>query len=77
MKTIKAGNREYQLRLTTKAAINIEDRIGKNPLNVFMQATETSMPKMKDMLIILHECLNTCNHNIKLESFYQPAIVLL
>lgn len=70
MKTLKVGNKDYQLRLTTKGCVNIEQRIGQNPLNVFIQASENHMPKMSDLMVILHECLNACNHGIKIEDVY-------
>lgn len=70
MKTLKVNNKTYQLRLTTKGCVNIEQRIGQNPLNVFMAAAENNMPKMSDLMIILHECLNACNHGIKIDDVY-------
>lgn len=70
MKTLKVKNKEYQLRLTTKGCVNIELRIGQNPLNVFIQASENHMPKMNDLMIMLHECLNACNHGIKIDDVY-------
>lgn len=70
MKTLKVKNKDYQLRLTTKGCVNIENRIGQNPLNVFIQASEDKMPKMGDLMVILHECLNACNHGIKIEDVY-------
>lgn len=70
MKSLKVKDKNYQLRLTTKGCVNIEQRIGQNPLNVFIQANENKMPKMGDLMVILHECLNACNHNIKLDDVY-------
>lgn len=70
MKTLKLKDKTYQLRLTTKGCVNIESRIGQNPLNVFIQASEDKMPKMGDLMVILHECLNACNHGIKIEDVY-------
>lgn len=70
MKYLKTNDKEYQLRLTTKACVQIESRIGQNPLNIFIQASENKMPKMNDLMIILHECLNTCNHGITLDMVY-------
>ena len=67
---LKTKDKEYQLRLTTKACVKIEGRIGQNPLNIFIQASENKMPKMGDLMVILHECLNTCNHGISLDDVY-------
>lgn len=70
MKTLKTKDKNYQLRLTTKGCVNIESRIGKNPLNVFIQASENNMPMMGDLMVILHECLNPMNHGIKIDDVY-------
>lgn len=70
MKYLKTNDKEYQLRLTTKACVKIESRIGKNPLNVFIEASDNQMPRMSDLMIILHECLLTVNHGISLDDVY-------
>ena len=70
MKTLKLKNETYQLRLTTKGCVNIEQRIGQNPLNIFIQASENKMPKIGDLMVILHECLNSTNHGIKIDDVY-------
>ena len=71
MKTLKVKNETYQLRLTTKGCVAIESRLGQNPLNIFMQANESKMPRLSDLMIILHECLNTMNHGIKMEDVFK------
>ena len=70
MKTLKTKDKDYQLRLTTKGCVSIESRIGQNPLNVFMQANENTMPRMSDLMIILHECINSVNHGVKLDDVH-------
>ena len=67
---LKTNDKEYQLRLTTRGCVSIEARIGKNPLNVFIDASQNKMPKLGDLMIILHECLNSTNHGIKLDDVY-------
>lgn len=70
MKTLKLKDETYQLRLTTKGCVNIEQRIGQNPLNIFIQASENKMPKIGDLMVILHECINSTNHGIKIDDVY-------
>ena len=70
MKLLEVKGKEYQLRLTTKACVKCEQRLGKNPLNVFLEASDNKMPKINDLMVILHECLNTCNHGIKIDDVY-------
>ncbi len=66
----KTNKEEYTLRLTTKGCVSCEKRLGKNPLNVFMEANENRLPKISDLMVILHECLLPANHGIKLEDVY-------
>lgn len=63
-------DKQYNLRLTTKGCVNCEARLGKNPINVFMETSENKMPKISDLMIILHECLNTLNHGLKIDDVY-------
>ena len=70
MKLLEVNGKEYQLRLTTKSCVKCEQRLGKNPLNVFLEANDSRMPKMNDLMIILHECLVSMNHGITLDDVY-------
>jgi len=67
---LKTTKNEYQLRLTTKGCVSCEKRIGKNPLNVFMEANENRIPKISDLMVILHECILPSNHGIKIDDVY-------
>lgn len=71
MELLKIKGKEYKLRLTTRNIIEIEKRLGTNPLNVFMEAQDGKMPKMEGLLIILHGCLTSLQSNLKLEDVYR------
>ena len=43
--TITINNNEYKLRLNAKASVELEKRLGKNPLNVLMELSEHNLPK--------------------------------
>lgn len=62
--------KDYQLRMTTKNCVSCEKRLGKNPLNVFIEAQDNKMPKITDLMVILHEALLSCNHGIKAEDVF-------
>ena len=70
MVIFRTSKNEYNLRLTTKGCVSCEKRIGKNPLNVFMEANENKVPKISDLMVILHECILPSNHGIKIEDVY-------
>lgn len=67
---LKIKDKEYKLRLTTRGCVEIEKRLGTNPLNVFMEANEGRIPKIEDLLIILHGCLQDQHHGISLDKMY-------
>ena len=66
----KAGNKEYKCKLSTKNLISLEKRMGANPLNIFMSINETSLPKLEDMLLVLHESLQSLEHGISMDDIY-------
>lgn len=66
--TIK--NEIYKLRLNTRASVALEKALGRSPLAVFMEMDEGEMPKLQEMLIIFHACLQPMNHNMNLDKVY-------
>jgi hypothetical protein len=64
------GNETYKLRLTTRTSIALEKALGYNPISMFMDMDNGNMPKMTDMLIILHSMLQSLNHNINMDKTY-------
>ena len=64
------GNETYKLRLTTRTSVSLEKALGYNPLTMFMAMDNGNMPKMTDMLIILHSMLQSMHHGISLDKTY-------
>ena len=67
---LNIGDETYKLRLTTRTSIGLEKALGYNPLSVFMSMDDGNMPKMSDMLIILHSMLQALHHGITLDKVY-------
>jgi hypothetical protein len=63
-------NETYKLRLTTRTSIALEKALGYNPLSMFMALDSGEMPKLTDMLIILHSMLQSLHHGITLDKTY-------
>lgn len=61
---LAAGDRTYKLRLTTQGTIRLEKKLGYNPLQIFMGIDQDVLPKVSDMIIVLHEMLQTYEHGI-------------
>ena len=55
----------YKLRLTTKSIMDLEKRIGCNPLSIFGNGNR--IPSVTEMVAILHSSLQAMNHGITLE----------
>ena len=64
------GNKTYNLRLDTRSIVQAERKLGKSPLDVFTTLEGNSVPKMADLMIILHAAINKYNHGIKEEDCY-------
>ncbi|MBR5823800.1 MAG: hypothetical protein IKY67_06625 [Paludibacteraceae bacterium] len=61
----------YKLRLTTKASVGLEKALGYNAIGMFMDIDKGVMPKLGDILIVLHATLQAYNHGITLEKVYE------
>jgi hypothetical protein len=59
----EAGNKAYKLRLTTKAVMALESKIGCNPMMIF-GAGGNRIPTVTEMIHILHNSLTHFNHGI-------------
>lgn len=66
----KAGDRTYKLRLTTQGIVSLEKTLGCNPLQMFMGIDEDVLPKISDMITVLHQMLQPYEHGIKLNEVY-------
>ena len=66
-----AGDRTYKLRLTTQGIIALEKSLGCNPLQMFMGIDEDILPKVSDMMIVLHQMLQPYEHGLKMNDVYE------
>lgn len=65
-----AGNKNYRLRLNTRSLVQLEKQLGRNPVEVFANISETNLPTITDMVTILYCALQPYNHGITLDSAY-------
>lgn len=63
-----AGNKEYKLRLSTRAVVALEKQIGMNPLSIF--GNGDTIPTITVMVNVLHAALQQLNHGITLNDAY-------
>lgn len=70
--TININGTEYKARLTAKACVDLEKKLGTNPLNVFMKiANEGAVPELNTLIAILQASLTHYQHNITLDKTYE------
>lgn len=62
----EAGNKAYKLRLNTRALVELEKRIGCNPLNILGD----TLPTVSEMVAVLHASLQQYQHGITLNDAY-------
>lgn len=60
----------YKLRLTTKNSIALEKALGYNPIAMLMDIDNGTMPKLGDVLIMLHSMLQCFHHGINMDKVY-------
>lgn len=64
------GGNAYKLRLNTKASVALEKALGYNAISMFMDIDNGVMPKLGDILIVLHAMLQPMNHGITQDKVY-------
>ena len=69
--TFTIGNKDYKARLSAKNCVELEKKLGTNPLNVFMKIAQTQeLPDIESLVLILHASLQKFQSNISLEKTY-------
>lgn len=71
--TITINGRDYKARLTARALVDLEKRLGTSPINIFikMGQTEGFLPDLADMILIFHASLQAMEHGITLDKAYE------
>ncbi len=64
----EAGNKNYRLRLNTRNTIELEKKLGCNPLGVFGDGN--TLPTVNQMVTILWASLQQYNHGISVNDAY-------
>jgi hypothetical protein len=65
----EVGNKSYKLRLNTRNTIELEKRLGCNPLGVFGDGS--TLPTVSQMVTILWASLQQYNHSITINDAYE------
>lgn len=66
----EAGNKSYKLRLNTRGIVALEKTIGCNPLNIFFNNGQETIPSITQMVAILHASLQQYHHGISMNDAF-------
>ena len=72
-KTITIKGKDYKARLTARAIVDLEKKLGTNPINVFtkMAATGDYLPDLETIILMFHASLQAMEHGISLDKAYE------
>lgn len=69
------NDRDYKARLNAKACVDLEKKLGQNPLNVFIKmmgdGETVNLPSLGDIISILWASLQAYQHNITMDKTYE------
>jgi len=66
---ITIGKKDLKLRLDARNCVDLERKMGKSPLGIFMQA-DKSLPRLEDLISIFHGSLQKYNKGFTLDKTY-------
>jgi hypothetical protein len=72
--TFTVKDRDYKARLNVKACVELEKKLGSNPLNIFIKMTEgdtITLPPVGELMLILHQSLQAYEHGITMDKVYE------
>lgn len=73
--TITIKDKDYKARLNAKACVELEKKLGTNPLNIFtkmMGAGDTiNLPPLGDVITILWASLQAYEHGMSMDKVYE------
>ena len=70
--TFSVGAKEYKARLSARAVVDLEKKLGTNPLNIFMEiAQKGQLPSVEVLITMLHASLQQFNHGISMDDTYE------
>ena len=67
MQTITINGKDYNCMLKIKTCIQLEKKLGTNPLNVLQALDGGSMPDFEALGIMFHYCLIDMNHGLSMD----------
>ena len=67
----KVGEKELKLRINGQNIAMLEQKLGRNPLDILIASSDTHLPKVSDMVAMLHASLQAMEHGYTEEKVWQ------
>lgn len=64
------GEKEYKLRLNARNVVALERKLGKNPISIFGGIENNELPKLEEVIPILHLSLQQFQNGISEDDTY-------
>lgn len=72
--TLTVKDTDYKLRLNAKACIDLEKKLGENPVNTIINIANNlsnqTLPNLDPILTIFHACMTQYNHSVSMNDMY-------
>lgn len=69
--TLTIKDNDYKLRLSGKACVDLEKKLGCNPVSVLADmATSQTVPELESILTIMQASMSQFNHGINMDKMY-------
>lgn len=70
--TFTVKDTDYKLRLNAKACIDLEKKLGQNPVQILADIGETGkVPGLENFITIMHASMAQLNHGISMDKMYE------
>ena len=61
------NDKTYKLRLTTMGCMQLEDKLGKNPADIFLALSDGQLPRVREIVTILHQSLQPYHNGFSMD----------
>lgn len=65
--TFNVDGKEFHLRLTTLGIISLEEKLGRNPADIYLGLSDGQLPKVKEIVQVLHQALQPLHNGYSME----------
>ena len=65
------GGKALKLRITARACVAMEKKLGRNPVSIFLDGASGNLPTLSDVLTVIHASLQALEHGYTEDAVYR------